>query len=114
MSSSTDRVASLAAGMNEHVGKPIDLEQLVETLLFQTGREDKQASLVPGLATAGEGVIEPRASIIERFGGNLDLIRNVLRNFGPELEQQLGRFHVQIQRQDAAQAASVLHVIKRQ
>ncbi|VVN83732.1 PAS domain S-box protein [Pseudomonas fluorescens] len=110
--SSTDRVASLAAGMNEHVGKPIDLEKLVATLLFQTGREDSQASLVPGLTTTGEGVIESRAAIIERFGGNLDLIRNVLRNFGPELEKQLGRLHDQIQRQDAAGAASVLHGIK--
>lgn len=110
--SNTDREACLAAGMNEHVGKPIDLEQLVVTLLFQVGREDSQASLAVGQANTEEGVIEPRASIISRFGGDLDLIRNVLRNFGPELEKQLVRLHDQIQRQDASGAAFVLHTIK--
>ena len=110
--SNTDREACLAAGMNEHVGKPIDLEQLVVTLLFQVGREDSQASLAVGQANTEENVIEPRASIISRFGGDLDLIRNVLRNFGPELEKQLVRLHDQIQRQDASGAVFVLHTIK--
>ena len=110
--SNTDREACLAAGMNEHVGKPIDLEQLVVTLLFQVRREDSQASLAAGQANTEESVIEPRASIISRFGGDLDLIRNVLRNFGPELEKQLVRLHDQIQRQDASGAVFVLHTIK--
>lgn len=110
--SSTDREACLAAGMNGHVGKPIDLEQLVVTLLFQAGREDIQASQTLGLANTGEGLIEPRASIISRFGGNLGLIRNVLKNFGPELKKQLVGLHNQIQKQDALGVSSVLHTIK--
>ncbi|MGV8889291.1 MAG: PAS domain S-box protein [Pseudomonas sp.] len=110
--SNTDREACLAAGMNEHIGKPIDLEQLVATLLFQVSLENRQASPGSGQANTGEGVIESRASIISRFGGDLDLIRNVLRNFGPELEKLLGRLHDQIQRRDASGAAFVLHSIK--
>jgi PAS domain S-box-containing protein len=35
----SDRVACLAAGMNEHVGKPFDMRQLVALLLQITGRE---------------------------------------------------------------------------
>ncbi|KAA0982651.1 PAS domain S-box protein [Pseudomonas sp. ANT_J12] len=110
--SNTDREACLAAGMNAHVGKPINLEQLVATLLFQTGREENQASPFLRQGNTAEGVIESRASIIDRFGGDLDLIRNVLRNFGPESEKQLIRLRDQIQRHDAPGAAFVLHSIK--
>jgi len=109
--SSTDLEACLAAGMNEHVGKPIDLEQLVATLLFQAGRENSQVSLSLAQADTGDSLTESRASIIERFGGDLDLIRNVLRTFGPELEKQRVSLLDKIQRQDASGAAFVLHTI---
>ena len=110
--SSTDREDCLAAGMNDHVGKPIDLEQLVVTLLFQSGREDSQASLTLAQVNTGERVIESRTSTIDRFGGDLDLIRKVLCTFGPEMEKQLVRLRDQIQRQDVSGAVFVLHTIK--
>ena len=40
----SDREACLAAGMNDHIGKPFDLANLVAVLLRQTGREAAPAA----------------------------------------------------------------------
>jgi CheY-like chemotaxis protein len=51
----SDRLACLAAGMNDHVGKPFDTRQLVALLLKVTGREAPVAdqSLPPTSALQG-------------------------------------------------------------
>ena len=108
--SSADRDACLVAGMNEHVGKPIDLEQLIVTLLSQTGRVSSAETLASGKVN-DISAIESHASIIARFGGDVNLIRNVLRNFGPELEKQLARLAEHVKQQDASGAIFVLHTI---
>lgn len=108
--SSADRDACLVAGMNDHVGKPIDLEQLIVTLLSQTGRVSPPKALSLQ-RVSDNNPIESHASIIARFGGDVDLIRNVLRNFGPELERQLNRLADYIEQQDTSGVIFVLHAI---
>jgi len=108
--SSADRDICLAAGMNEHVGKPIDLEQLIATLLFQTGRHVAQTE--PGLEERDGSIIEARTSMIRRMGGSLDLIRNGLKELGPELHKQLAILRDHLNRQDALGAKLILHAIK--
>ena len=46
----SDRAACLAAGMNDHVGKPFDLSHLVEVLLNFTKRGHGEAALQPSIA----------------------------------------------------------------
>jgi PAS domain S-box-containing protein len=108
--SRADRDLCLAAGMNEHVGKPIDLEQLVTTLLFQTGKQIKPAQRAT--QEGGGRVIESRVSMIRRMGGNLDLIRKGLKELGPDLHTQLALLREQLGRQDKRGAQLVLHAIK--
>jgi CheY-like chemotaxis protein len=108
--SRTDRELCLAAGMNEHVGKPIDLEQLIATLLVQTGKQLKQVERVA--QEPDDRVIEPRASMLRRMGGNVDLIRRGLEELGPDLHKQLAILREQLDRQDTLAARSVLHAIK--
>ncbi|WP_191486420.1 hybrid sensor histidine kinase/response regulator [Pseudomonas sp. FEN] len=111
--SNTDREACIAAGMNDHVSKPIDLEQLVLTLRVQTGREAPQPlmmSEVPSHST--ESVIEARDSIMGRFGGNVELICTVLYTFSAELEKQLSLLPEHLQDRDGPAVAAVLHAIK--
>jgi CheY-like chemotaxis protein len=107
----SDEQECRAAGMNDHLGKPIDLEKMVATLLRHTGRKGA-ASSVQVQAEPNDSVVESATSIGQRFGGNRELIRNVLNSFAPEQAKQLARLQEQVEQRNAAGAAAVLHAIK--
>ncbi|WP_339522526.1 PAS domain-containing hybrid sensor histidine kinase/response regulator [Pseudomonas sp. EA_35y_Pfl2_R111] len=109
--SSADEQACRAAGMDDHLGKPIDLEKMVATLLRHAGREDVAPVTQPP-AQPHDSAVESAASINQRFGGNHQLIRNVLSSFAPEQAKQLARLQEQVEQRNAAGAAAVLHAIK--
>ncbi len=110
--SSSDREACLAAGMNDHVSKPIDLEELVLTLRVQAGREGSQPLASETVTEPADTVLEARHSIMSRFGGNLELICTVLYGFGAELDKQLSLLPAHVQDRDGPAVAAVLHAIK--
>ncbi|MBU1283152.1 MAG: PAS domain S-box protein [Gammaproteobacteria bacterium] len=109
--SSADEQACRAAGMDDHLGKPIDLEKMVATLLRYAGvaSVEPEAPLPPD---ARDAVVEPLNAISQRFGGNRELIRNVLNSFAPEQAKQLARLQEHVEQRNAAGAAAVLHAIK--
>jgi two-component system, sensor histidine kinase and response regulator len=45
----TDREQCLKAGMNDHIGKPIDPDQLFSVLLRWTGRGSAEVTLEPSI-----------------------------------------------------------------
>ncbi|ART62794.1 PAS domain-containing hybrid sensor histidine kinase/response regulator [Kushneria marisflavi] len=109
--SSSDERACLAAGMDDHLGKPIDLEKMVATLLHHTGR----ASVEPAAQSPVESqdsVLEPIDSIDRRFGSNRELIRDVLIGFARDQEGQLALLQTHMAQGDATGATFVLHAIK--
>lgn len=109
--SRSDEQACMAAGMDDHLGKPIDLEKMVATILRHTGRTSVEP---PALVHAEPqvSVVESTALILQRFGSNHQLIRNVLGSFRPEQAKQLTRLQEQVTQGSAAGAAAVLHAIK--
>ncbi|SAK45863.1 multi-sensor hybrid histidine kinase [Caballeronia pedi] len=107
--SGADREACLQAGMNDHVGKPIDVERLVAVLRAQAGRTSMESHVQDAHA---ESIIEPRDSIVARFGGNIDLIRKAADGFGAQADMQLTRLATALVAGDAQGAASMLHAIK--
>jgi two-component system sensor histidine kinase/response regulator len=125
--SNADRQACLDAGMNDHVGKPIDVERLVSVLHAQidgrkfpvapASKSGSASALASDQGPSGaediaEPVVELKASIVARFGGNIALINSVLDNFGSQTEKQLMLLSQQIERGEPLGAASVLHAIK--
>jgi len=109
--SGADRDACIAAGMNEHVGKPIDVERLVAVLRAHTERT-LQAPDAHHANADIESIIEPRDSIVARFGGNVDLIRKAIDGLDAQTGKQLAMLASALAAHDVRGAAAMLHAIK--
>ncbi|MEP6874254.1 MAG: CHASE domain-containing protein [Burkholderiales bacterium] len=89
----SDREACLAAGMNDHVGKPFDLSNLVATLLRQTGRAVAAVTSVEPKAGAVSTVLLEQAerrgidlnAALGRMGGNSHAYLRTLQTFFKDL-----------------------------
>ena len=117
----TDREACLAAGMNDHVGKPFDLATLVATLRRHTGR----GALPAGQAAATPAPDLPPAVLAEatqrgialapalaRLGGHRRVYRRLLADFDTELADLPDRLAAQLQRGQPGEAGRLMHTCK--
>jgi CheY-like chemotaxis protein len=119
-----DREASLEAGMNDHVGKPFDLDQLVATLLRHTGRQAAGSSaspapvavpgdaLPPALQSAARtaGVDLPLA--LQRIGGKSEVYERLLSCFVRDIEHLPQQLRAHLANGDAEATGRVLHDVK--
>lgn len=111
--SEVDRQLCLAAGMNEHVGKPIDINQVVHVLLQLTGREITPTTVASDAsALTPEQIIEDGASILSRFGMNIDLIKRLFEDFQLDADSLLADLRRHIEQHDYAAQALALHSLK--
>jgi PAS domain S-box-containing protein len=112
--SASDRAACLEAGMNDHVGKPFELDQLVATLARWTGRADA----VPTRAAVDpEGADEPEgwasAEALARLGGQRALYGRSLDRFAEALPQWMAELASPPEGESAvAQRQRLLHSLK--
>ncbi|MEH3021170.1 MAG: PAS domain S-box protein [Pseudomonas oryzihabitans] len=108
--SHTDRDACLAAGMDDHVGKPIDLELLVNRLQRLAGREQTE---VPGAApVAQDRPVESLGVVLRRFGGDARLFASLLDRFASDSLVLLDDLARAWQAGEAETAVAVLHSLK--
>ncbi|MDT3722699.1 PAS domain S-box protein [Pseudomonas oryzihabitans] len=108
--SHSDRDACLAAGMDDHVGKPIDLELLVARLQRLTGHE---VSAAPLAAPVGEDrQVEPLSLVLRRFGGDARLFGSLLERFAEDSVSLLDHLAQAWHAADSDAAVAVLHSLK--
>ena len=115
-----DREACLAAGMNEHVGKPFDLDHLVAVLRRLTGRHHLPAgaaavadSALPAAvhaAAAAAGV--ELAPALARLGGKVGVYRRMLARFEGELADLPAELQADMAQGDELAAARRLHTLR--
>ncbi|TXH89273.1 MAG: response regulator [Rhodoferax sp.] len=113
----SDRQECLQAGMSEHVGKPFDLDQLVNTLLRTTGYQVPALLPVPPPAQAEPSETLPQVDgldvhgALERMGGMRSLYLRAASDFRQALPAVLLQLR-QSMRSDLALATIQVHTLK--
>ena len=96
--SNADRDACLAAGMDSHIGKPFDIDEVVARIC---GLIERNAAPLIDLAGA-----------LPRFFDDATLYGNMLDKFERESDQMLARLAVEQVGGDARAVAATLHAMK--
>jgi PAS domain S-box-containing protein len=116
----SDRAACLAAGMDDHVGKPFELEHLVAVLRRWTGlaedastAPDAPARLAASVPAAGDALpVLDRDGAIARMGGNAELYARALVPMRAQLAQLRGELEALPATPVGEAHGRVLHALK--
>ena len=118
---SADRKACLDAGMNDHVGKPFELDHLVHLLLRRTGRKagagggqrpaGASTTAGPGDNASGPPVLD-RAGALQRLGGDERLLDELSAAFVADLAQLLPAWDQELTQADLDAARRRMHSLK--
>ena len=112
--SSADRSDCLAAGMNEHVAKPIDIDEVVARLLTLLGRDAKDdfAHASRSVAQPVVGLVESPEAILRRMGQKLDIFHMALSGFKAEGMRLVTELRQQVDNQNLGQSSAAMHAMK--
>jgi signal transduction histidine kinase/DNA-binding NarL/FixJ family response regulator len=113
----SDREICLKAGMNEHVGKPFDLKQMISVLCQQTGWS---TTIIPELSRSDRKPASESADpnefdlqgAITRMGGNKGLYLKMLPKFLESLEKLPDQLDSHLLKGDIPAATRDLHSLK--
>ncbi|MEW7865005.1 PAS domain S-box protein [Aeromonas diversa] len=103
--SASDRQQCLQAGMNDHVGKPFILDQLVTVLQTATSRQRETGEVDSGPQKGIE-------LVLSRFGGKVELYQRTLARFKPEGMALLDDLRQGLADRDVTGCHTALHSLK--
>lgn len=109
----SDREAALAAGMNAHLSKPIDIGATIATVLAQCER--KALAGIPGAPppfAPHTGRHINLAGALHRLGGELSVYQSLSGIFAVELREMVRELRYSLDQEDWAAACNRLHSFK--
>lgn len=112
--SAADREACLAAGMNDHLGKPIDIEKVVPIILALINKQatEQPAQQDTDTDNATDVLIENIDIVLKRFGGDIAMYRVMLTKFYPHTSMLLNNLALNNQPMKITAVTAILHSIK--
>nr|WP_316641398.1 CHASE domain-containing protein [uncultured Roseateles sp.] len=118
--SADDRAACLAAGMDEHVGKPFDIDGLVALLQRRIGLAPSPAAAAstppPGLGETALAEARARGldldAALARIGGRTDVWARSAKNFLLRLDTVADELAASLESSQSAEVARLLHTLK--
>lgn len=118
----SDREKCLEAGMNDHLGKPIDPSELFKTLVHWIPKEDREISEPPSPPSSverDEGVMPgtklPGIDVefgLKRVGGNRQLFFKLVKEFANDHQGDPQTIQQALQDGDIALAKRIAHTVK--
>lgn len=111
--SDADRQACFAAGMNGHIGKPLDIDKMITCILHNLQLlplSEGLVDLTPNDIASPEN--EEVQVILERFGGNADLFNSVVEGYIADSTSLLAQMALSVSKKDALQTREHLHTLK--
>jgi signal transduction histidine kinase/CheY-like chemotaxis protein len=117
----SDRAACLEAGMDEHIGKPFDLDVLVTLLLRFSGRQlgalPPSTPVAPARGPAPDSIVSQPpvldlSTALQRFGGDQGMLHSMFRSFARDALRVPKQLQDQLAADDVEQAARTLHTLK--
>jgi len=114
---SSDQEACMAAGMSDHVAKPIDLDELVRVLCRCTGQADSAMRTVVAFDTSLSQAVNDAAAAagvdiqtaLNRLGGRHQIYKRMLRDFASSLAAAANQLHMCMAKKEALAAMHGVH-----
>jgi CheY-like chemotaxis protein len=109
--SQEDREDCLAAGMSDHIGKPIDIDEVVGRILALVGRTTKKPSTLHSEVQPAPFAdnVEAIRVVLKRFNGKVELYERMLAGFPDSMKEYLEKLLLE---ENKLKAAKILHSIK--
>jgi CheY-like chemotaxis protein len=110
-----DKEACRAAGMNDHVAKPIDLDNLIHTLL-RFCQPNKEAQ-TPAIAAVRQTSVDPAPDVefdlaLKRLAGNHALFAQLAGRFQADTDTMYADFALALSQNRRDDAARFMHTLK--
>jgi signal transduction histidine kinase/DNA-binding response OmpR family regulator len=108
--SQADRDACLMAGMNDHIGKPFDIEVLVALILKAVGKEASGAA--ESMAQGTPDTLDAVGRAVQSMGGDRELYLDIVKDYLGEIESLPYELNECLERGDFLSAKRLMHTIK--